>query len=106
MSKEKDLKEQENKNIVATKGSKVAKSKTNAKKEQKKFPTKELPRLFKKKYTEKKLNKKIYSKIYVPEDKKYIQSLFVECGTKGKKNIQLFAISKDFNNISLHLLER
>ena len=35
MSKEKDLKEQENKNIVATKGSKVAKSKTNAKKEQK-----------------------------------------------------------------------
>ena len=95
MSKEKDLKEQENKNIVATKGSKVAKSKTNAKKEQKKFPTKKLPRLFKKKYTEKKLNKKIYSKIYVPEDKKYIQSLFVECGTKGKKNIQLFAISKD-----------
>lgn len=95
MSKEKELKEQENKNIVATKGSKVAKTKTKSKKEQKKFPTKKLPRLFKKKYTEKKLNKKIYSKIYVPEDKKYIQSLFVECGTKGKKNIQLFAISKD-----------
>ena len=61
-------------------------SKMNAKK----FPIKKLPLFFKKKYTDKKLNEKLYSKLYVPEDKKYIQSLFVECGTKGKKNIPLF----------------
>ena len=61
----------------------------------KKFPIKKLPLFFKKKYTDKKLNEKLYSKLYVPEDKKYIQSLFVECGTKGKKNIPLFAIPKD-----------
>lgn len=53
---------------------------------------KKLPSLFRKKYTAKKLEKKIYKKIFVPVDKEYVQSLFEEVGTKGKKQIPIFAI--------------
>ena len=93
MSKEKDVTKQEDKEVAITKETKVAKAKT--KKESKKIPTKKLPGIYKKKYTEKKINKKLYSKIYVPEDKKYVQSLFVECEKKGKKNIPIYAIPRD-----------
>ena len=95
MSKEKEINEQDKKKIVATKDAEITKTKSKVKKEAKKISTKKLPRLFKKRYTDKKLNKKLYSKVYVPEDKKYLQSLFVECGTKGKKNIPLYAVPKD-----------
>ena len=78
---------------VATKETSVENVK--AKKETKKFPRKKIPGLFKKKYTESKINKKIYSKIFVPEDKKLLQSLFVECERKGKKNIPIFSIPKE-----------
>ena len=37
---------------------------------------KKIPSIFRKKYTAKKLEKKIYKKLYVPEDKKYVKSLF------------------------------
>ena len=53
---------------------------------------KKIPSLFRKKYTAKKLEKKIYKKLYVPEDKKYVKSLFVEVGKKGKKEIPIYAI--------------
>ena len=53
---------------------------------------KKLPSLFRKKYTAKKLEKKIYKKIFVPVDREYVQSLFEEVGTKGKKQIPVFAI--------------
>ena len=53
---------------------------------------KKIPSLFRKKYTAKKLEKKIYKKLYVPEDKKYVKSLFVEIEKKGDKKIPIFAI--------------
>lgn len=53
---------------------------------------KKIPSLFRKKYTAKKLEKKIYKRLYVPDDKKYVKSLFVEVEKKGKKNIPIFAI--------------
>lgn len=93
MSKEKETKTQEINEIAKTSDDKVVK--TKAKKETKKFSRKKLPRIFKKKYTEKKINKKIYSKIFVPEDKKFLQSIFVECERKGKKNIPIFAVPND-----------
>lgn len=56
--------------------------------------TKNLPGIFKKKYSSKGFDKKILKKIYIPEDKKYIKSLFeeTEANKKGKK---FLAISPD-----------
>ena len=56
---------------------------------------KKIPSIFSKKYTAKKLEKKIYKKLYVPEDKKYVKSLFTEVEKKGKKQIPIFAISQE-----------
>lgn len=53
---------------------------------------KKIPSLFRKKYTAKKLEKKIYKRLYVPEDKKYVKGLFVEVEKKGAKEIPIFAI--------------
>ena len=53
---------------------------------------KKIPSLFRKKYTYKKLEKKIFKRLYVPDDKKYVKSLFVEVEKKGKKNTPIFAI--------------
>ena len=53
---------------------------------------KKIPSLFRKKYTAKKLEKKIYKKLYVPEDKKYVKGLFVEVEKKGAKEIPIYAI--------------
>ncbi len=53
---------------------------------------KKIPSLFRKKYTAKKLEKKIYKRLYVPDDKKYVKSLFTEVEKKGKKQIPIFAI--------------
>ena len=56
---------------------------------------KKIPSLFRKKYTEKKLEKKIYKKLYVPDDKKYVKSLFTEIEKKGAKQIPIYAIPAD-----------
>ncbi len=53
---------------------------------------KKIPSLFRKKYTAKKLEKKIYKKLYVPEDKKYVKGLFTEVEKKGSKQTPIFAI--------------
>ena len=53
---------------------------------------KKIPSLFRKKYTAKKLEKKIYKKLYVPEDKKYVKGLFVEVEKKGAIEIPIYAI--------------
>ena len=50
---------------------------------------KKIPSLFRKKYTAKKLEKKIYKRLYVPDDKKYVKSLFSEVEKKGTKQIPL-----------------
>ena len=56
---------------------------------------KKIPSLFRKKYTAKKLEKKIYKRLYVPEDKKYVKGLFVEVEKKGAKEIPIFAIPSE-----------
>src|SRR5574344_250933 len=61
-----------------------------AKREPKQFPAKKLPRLFKKSYTQKKLQKKILKKLYVPEDKKQVEALFEKGGNPSKP--ELYAV--------------
>jgi uncharacterized protein (TIGR03545 family) len=56
---------------------------------------KKIPSLFRKKNTAKKLEKKIYKKLYVPDDKKYVKSLFTEVEKKGAKQIPIYAIPAD-----------
>ncbi len=56
---------------------------------------KKIPSLFRKKYTAKKLEKKIYKRLYVPDDRKYVKSLFSEVEKKGKKQIPIYAIPSD-----------
>ena len=71
-----------------------APKKQKAPKELKTYPVKKLPKIFKKTYTQKQLNKKILGKLFIPEDKKYVADLFKESG-KNKKDVALFAVPKD-----------
>lgn len=63
------------------------------KKEAKKYPAKKMPGMFRKSYTEKKLESKILKCLYVPADKKEVKALF-EKGANPKKP-ELFAMSMD-----------
>ena len=71
-----------------------APKKQKAPKELKTYSAKKLPKIFKKTYTQKQLDKKILGKLFIPEDKKYVAGLFKEAG-KNKKDIALFAVPKD-----------
>ena len=73
---------------------KPKKTKKVAKKDEAKIPRKKLPKLLKKKYNKKNLGKKLLSKIFIADDKKYVESLFVE--TKiGKKEKVFFLVPED-----------
>ena len=73
---------------------KPKKTKKVAKKDEAKIPRKKLPKLLKKKYNKKNLGKKLLSKIFIADDKKYVESLFVE--TKiGKKEKAFFLVPED-----------
>jgi uncharacterized protein (TIGR03545 family) len=64
-------------------------------KKSKKTDTKgKVPRILTKKYTEKKLNHKFYKKIYIPDDKKFLESYFVQCEEKSKKGEILYSVPK------------
>lgn len=54
------------------------------KKEPKTFPKKKLPRMLKKKYSQKKFNRKILKRLYIPRDQEFMAAMFVESG-EGKK---------------------
>lgn len=62
------------------------KKEKKAKKPAKTFPAKKLPGMLKKSYNQKKLDK-ILKKIYIPEDKQLLQSMFSEKYQKGKKEL-------------------
>lgn len=66
----------------------------SSKKEGKSIPLKKLPSLYKKEYTQSKFEKKILKRIYIDDDKKYVESLFTESGKDKKENV-LFSIPKD-----------
>lgn len=87
--KDQKTQDKEKKQLVKSEPKAPAKTKKEAKKSQVK-----LPRIFKKQYTEKQLARKILKKIYIVEDKKFIQNLFKETG-KNKKGIPLFSIPSD-----------
>ena len=82
----------ENKEKLPQKKASSAKTEKKQKSE-KKLTAKKLPSLLKKSYTEKKFNKKILSKLYVPQDKEFVSSLFKK--VSGKKGECLFKIPED-----------
>ena len=60
--------------------------------------TKKAPSIFLKKYTQEKLEKKLYKKIFIPDDKKFVKSFVKETGEKQGRNgtkIALYSIPKD-----------
>lgn len=69
-------------------------SKTKIEKKEPKLVKAKIPSLFNKQYTLKKLEKKIYKRIYIPADKKFLKDLFKETG-KNKKGIAVYSIPKD-----------
>lgn len=81
------------KKSLAEKKPKAPKS-PKAPKELKTYSATKLPKIFKKTYTQKQLDKKILNKLFIPEDKKYIAGLFKESG-KNKKDLALFSIPSD-----------
>lgn len=62
--------------------------------EKRDIPSKKLPKLLKKTYTEKQLQKKLYKKIYIPEDKQFLESFIKETG-KNKKDLPVYSIPND-----------
>lgn len=54
-----------------------------------------VPSLFKKQYTKKSLDKKIYKKIFIEDDKKFLKGFISQTGKKGKKEIPLYSIPND-----------
>lgn len=58
------------------------------KKEPKTFPKKKLPRMLRKKYSQKKFNRKVLKKLYIPRDKDFMASMFVEL--EGDKKHRLW----------------
>ena len=70
------------------------------KKEAKTFPLKKLTGFFKISYTQKKFDK-ILKKIYIPEDKEKIQSLFSEKYQKGNKELLRIPRDKNFTKKEL-----
>ena len=94
-------KEDTKKTAKAPKPAKAAKTpkapkakKEKAPKQLKTYEAKKAPKIFKKTYTKKQLDKKILKKLFIPEDKKYIESIFKESG-KNKKGVALYAVPKD-----------
>ena len=64
-----------------------------------------LPKIYKKTYTQKQLERKLLKKIYVSDDKKFVKKFFVECG-QNKKGKKLYSVSdkaliekKDFTRL-------
>ena len=75
--------------IAATKKAK----KEKPAKVEKKLEYKKLPALFKKSYSAKSFERKISSKLYVPQDKAYVSSLFKD--SKDKKDRPVLAVPAD-----------
>ncbi len=71
-----------------------AKKEPKPPKEVKKIPAKKLPKLFKKKFTQKQFDKQIIGKLFIPEDQNYVKSLFKPAG-QNKKGVELLAIPTD-----------
>lgn len=77
--------------VVDKKEKKIAKTKKVSKKNTAKIPKKKLPKIYKKKYSPKKFKKKLLSKIFIADDKKYVESLFDEIKV-GKKEKTIYRI--------------
>ncbi len=89
------MKKTEDKDLEKTEPKKAGPKKVKFIQEEKKVvPRKKLPSKLKKAYTEKQLEKKLYKHVYIPEDKKYLKSLFIESG-KNKKELTLYSIPSD-----------
>ena len=80
----------------------VVSKKTNDNK--KKFPVKNLPSIFRKKLDEKKFDKKILSKIYIPQDKDYISSLYKKT-TENDKVFYAIPADSQFTKTDLSRLK-
>ncbi|WP_294428127.1 TIGR03545 family protein [uncultured Treponema sp.] len=74
----------------------VGKGKKKSSKAEKTLPVKKLPGLFKKSYSQKKLDK-ILKKIYIEEDKQNFIALFSEKYTKGKKELLRVPLDSKFS---------
>lgn len=85
------------KEIKAVKEKKVKKPK----KEAKKFPAKKMPGMFKKSYSEKKLESKILKRLYVPSDKKDVKALFEKGANPKKPELMAMPRDKEFTKADL-----
>lgn len=73
------------------------------KKPEKKVSAKKLPKIYRKKYSSKKLKKKLLRKLYVPEDKAFVENLFIEDEATG---ILTIPMDSEFNKKDVVRLKR
>ncbi|MBB5218541.1 TIGR03545 family protein [Treponema rectale] len=71
------------------------------KKEKKLYPAKKLPSIFKKAYTDKKFEKKILSKLYVPKDKNDVKSMFSKGNNPEKKDFLCIDLNQKYTKVEL-----
>lgn len=69
----------------------VAKKNAKKKKPEKILQRKKLPRIYKRKYTEKKLKKKILKRLFVEDDRKFVESIFALDEATGKMLVPMDA---------------
>lgn len=72
-------------------------------KPEKKVSAKKLPKIYRKKYNSKKFKKKLLKKLYVPEDKAFVQNLFIEDEATG---ILTIPMDSEFNKKDVARLKR
>lgn len=82
------------------------KKKKKSRKDLKQYPFKKLPRFMKKGFTEKKFSKKVLKKIYIAQDKKILQDLFVKGGNPDKPELLAIDRSRTFNKDQILKLKK
>jgi len=80
--------------VIDKKNNKVSKAKKVSKKHLANVPRKKLPKIYKKRYSKSQFKKKLLSKLYIADDKKYVESLFEEIKI-GKKEKLFYKIPED-----------
>lgn len=71
------------------------------KKEKKLYPAKKLPSLFKKAYTEKKFEKKILARLYVPKDKNDVKAMFAKGNNPEKNEFLCIDLNQKYTKVEL-----
>ena len=89
-----------------SKGEKAGDSEGESEEELKKpVPMRKIPKVFRKKYTERAIEKRLLKKIYIDSDRKLVKSLFTEKAVRGKKEFYSVDLGREIEKRDLRQLK-